>query len=63
MPKYLVNATIYGQFEKVLDCPNGADALLEANEMAHLYTVMVTDSMTTSVEYDVQELHEGDEDF
>ena len=54
MPKYLVNATIYGQFEKVLDCPNGADALLEANEMAHLYT---------DIEYDIQELHEGDEDF
>ena len=54
MPKYIVTGTIYGQFEKVFDCPNEADVLLEANEMVHLYT---------DVEYDIQELHEGDEDF
>jgi len=54
MPKYLINANIYGEFEKVLDCPNRADALLEANEMAHLYT---------DIEYNIEELHEDDGDF
>ena len=54
MPKYLITGTIYGQFEKVEECANENDAYLRANEMAPWYT---------NTEYDIQELHEGDEDF
>jgi hypothetical protein len=52
MPRYLIRGTIYGSFEYELDCPNEADARLEANEMAHLYTDM---------EVDVEELAPEDE--
>ncbi len=55
MPKYLVTGTIYGQFEKVLDCPNERDALLEANEMAPWYTDVEVDIVEYDPDWDEEE--------
>ena len=55
MPKYLVTGTIYGQFEKVLDCSNERDALLEANEMAPWYTDVEVDIVEYDPDWDEEE--------
>jgi hypothetical protein len=55
MPKYLVTGTIYGQFEKVLDCDNEHDARLEANEMAPWYTDVEVDIVEYDPDWDEEE--------
>jgi hypothetical protein len=52
MPRYLIRGTIYGSFEYELDCPNAADARLEALNNRDRYTDM---------EVDVEELGPEDE--
>tara|TARA_B100001245_G_scaffold109471_1_gene79931 strand:+ start:290 stop:472 length:183 start_codon:yes stop_codon:yes gene_type:complete len=58
VPKYLVTGTIYGQFEKVLDCSNERDALLEANEMAPWYTDVEVDIVEYDPDWDEDEEEE-----
>ena len=52
MPRYLVRGTIYGSFECEVDCPNAADARLEARNGADHFVDM---------EIEVEELAPEDE--
>ena len=52
MPRYLVRGTIYGSFEYEADCPNEADARLQARNDADHYT---------DIEVEVEELAPEDE--
>ena len=47
MPRYLIRGTIYGSFEYEADCPNEADARLQARNDADHYT---------DIEIEVEEL-------